>query len=81
MRKSLLAVFILGLFSVPAMAAHCPADIAAINAALETVSLGSDVQGQVEALRDQGQALHDAGDHAASQRTLAEAMRLILNNL
>lgn len=81
LRKSLLSGVILALFSLPAAAFHCPADIAAINAALEKTSLGADVRTQVEALRDEGQSLHDAGNHTESGHKLAEAMRLILNNL
>jgi hypothetical protein len=80
-RKPLLAGVVLAFMSAPALAFHCPADIAAIDNALGKVELGAEQRGQVEALRDEGRALHDAGDHTASVNKLAEAMRIILNNL
>ena len=81
MRKTLLAGVALGLLSAPAAAFHCPADIAAIDKALGKAQLGAEQRGQVEALRNEGKSMHDAGDHAASVRKLAEAMRIILNSL
>jgi len=82
-RRSLItiAAVILGLSALPAFAGHCPADIAAIDSALENVSLEPEVAERVKALRDEGQSLHDAGKHGESVDTLSEAMRLVLNHL
>ena len=74
---AVLAVAVVG----PAGAFHCPADIAAINNALPKANLSAEDEAAVKALRDEGQALHDAGDHKASVDKLAEAMRIILLNL
>ena len=82
MIRKILAVGLLsGFFVAPAFAGHCPLDIAAIDSALENTTLDSEVKAQVKALRDEGRALHEAGDHGDSEKKLAEAMRLILNNL
>jgi len=68
----------LWLFAVPAFAFQCPTDIAAIDAALAAGTDLSDEQiAQVEALRDEGQKLHDAGDHQASVDTLAKAKDML----
>jgi len=80
-RRILAVGLVSGCLVAPAFAGHCPLDIAAIDSALENTTLDSEVEAQVKALRDEGQALHEAGDHGDSERKLAEAMRLILNNL
>ncbi|MDX1529438.1 MAG: hypothetical protein R3337_12475 [Gammaproteobacteria bacterium] len=68
-------------FSAPALAFHCPADVKAIDNALPRVNLSAKQREEVKLLRDEGEAQHKAGDHAGSVKTLAEAMRIILNNL
>jgi len=81
MRRTLLAAAMLTLFATPALAYHCPADIAAIDNALPKVSLSAEQKAQVERLRDEGEELHNAGSHGEAVNKLAEAMRIILNNL
>jgi hypothetical protein len=81
LRSTLVALSITALTSVPALASHCPKDAAAINAALENVTVSEEVQAQVIELRDAGMAAHEAGNHDESEATLAEAMRLLLNSL
>ena len=79
--RSVLGAFVLTVFSAPALAFHCPADITAIDNALPKANLSAKQKEEVKLLRDEGEAQHKAGDHAASVKTLAEAMRIILNNL
>ncbi len=67
--------------ATPALAGHCPADVAAIDAALAKVSLPAAKLIEVKALRDKGEAEHKAGKHGESVGDLAEAMRIILNNM
>ena len=67
-------------FATPALAGHCPADVKAIDNALAKMSVPKAQMSEVKALRDQGDAEHKAGQHGASVKTLAQAMRLILNN-
>lgn len=66
------------LLASPLLAGQCPADIAAIDAAL---AAGTDLSeadlATVQELRDEGQSLHDSGDHDASVQTLAEAKAML----
>ena len=56
-------------------------DVKAIDNALPRANLSAKQKEEVKLLRDEGEAQHKAGDHAGSVKTLAEAMRIILNNL
>jgi hypothetical protein len=53
----------------------------AINNGLAKANLSAEDEAQVKMLRDEGKALHNAGKHKESVDTLAEAMRIILNNM
>ncbi|HET7714673.1 MAG TPA: hypothetical protein VFK86_03520 [Bauldia sp.] len=64
-------------FAMPALAFQCPADIAKINAALETAQITEEQRAEVIALRDEGEALHDEGKHQESVDKLAEAMAIL----
>ncbi len=68
------------LLAAPAFASHCPMDAEAIDAGLAAIEVSDEVRTEVETLRDQGMEQHEAGDHAAAEATLAEAMRLLLNS-
>ena len=72
--KLLTAAAVLCLAAAPVLAGQCPADIAKIDAALEAgTPLSDEERAQVQQWRDEGQDLHDAGDHDASVQTLAMA--------
>jgi hypothetical protein len=58
--------------TTPAVAGSCPAKMKAIDAALATMP-GMKMP-QIEALRAKGEAQHKSGDHAASVKTLQQAM-------
>jgi len=58
-----------------------PADVKAIDHALTKATLSADQKAQVRKLRDEGDALHKSGAHKDSVGKLAEAMRIILNNM
>jgi len=79
--RSLIAAALLVAFSAPALAFHCPADVKAIDNALSKSSLSAAQKTEVMKLRDKGEAQHKAGNHQDSVNTLAEAMRIILNNM
>ena len=81
LKKTVLATALVFLAVTPALAHHCPKDAAAIDHALSMVIVDDGVKAEVTALRDKGMAEHKAGDHASSETTLAEAMRLLLNNI
>ncbi|WP_435259728.1 hypothetical protein ACSBLW_08225 [Thioclava sp. FR2] len=76
MHRHLLAAAF-ALFAAPAFAFHCPADMAAIDAALPNASLSEADLAKVKELRAKGEELHAAGDHQGSVDALAEAMKLL----
>jgi len=77
--RSMLALAIVGLFTTPALAFHCPADAKAIDGAMSKMALDDATRSAVQSLRDEGMALHEAGQHKDSVGKLAEAMRMLLN--
>ena len=74
------AALVIG-FATPAFAFHCPLNGKAIDAGLAASSIPAGVKSEIEALKDKGLGQHNDGDHESAQTTLAEAMRLLLNNL
>ena len=72
---------LLAALALPAQAFHCPADVKAIDHALPKSNLSADQKAEVKKLRDEGEALHNAGKHKESVGKLAQAMRLILNGM
>ena len=71
---------LLVLLSTPAFASQCPLDVKAIDAGLSTINLSAETKAEVIALRDEGDALHGAGNHKESVDKLTEAMRIMLHN-
>lgn len=67
----------LALAASPALAFQCPADMAAIDAALATAQLSEADRAKVMELRAQGEELHAAGQHQQSVDALAEAKALL----
>jgi hypothetical protein len=77
MKKIALTLAMLAL-SGAALAAHCPADMKKIDAALATNPQLSEAQmTEVKSLRAQGEELHKAGKHGESVETLAKAMKIL----
>lgn len=66
------------LLSAPLWAAQCPADMAKIDAMLQS-NPPSDpaVLAQVQELRAKGEELHNSGDHDQSVQVLGEALQLL----
>lgn len=66
------------LAATPVLASHCPMDMAKIDEALAGGTELSDADmTEVKALRAEGEALHKAGDHAASVEKLGKAMDIL----
>lgn len=61
----------------PSFAAHCPKDMAKIEAALKTADVDDATRKKIADLYSKGKAEHEAGKHADSVATLAEAMKLL----
>jgi hypothetical protein len=77
MKKLLTAVVLSLLLTGTAFANSCPTHVKKIDEALATSTASDEVKAQAQALRDEGQALHDAGNHAESLAKLAEAEKLL----
>ncbi len=75
--KHLIFTAAFSLFAIPAIAGQCPADMAEIDAAMETAQLSEAKMAEVKALRAEGEALHNSGDHAASVETLGKAKEIL----
>ncbi len=72
------AAAVVALLASPAFAFQCPADIAAIDAALASnMELSEEQKSEVMALRDEGASLHEAGDHQGAVDTLAKAKEIL----
>ncbi len=77
MKKTVLAIIIaLGLAS-PAFANHCPMDMKKIDAAMKTTMADDATKKKVMELYNKGKAEHEAGNHEASMKDLADAMKLL----
>ena len=77
MKKLLTALALTVFLGGTAFANSCPMHVQKIDAALATSTASDEVKAQAQALRDEGQALHDSGDHAGSMAKLAEAETLL----
>ncbi len=78
MRTLLMAAALLGGMAVsPAFAFQCPADMAAIDAALPSAQLSEADRARVTELRQQGEAAHESGNHDQSVALLAEAKQIL----
>ncbi len=77
-KRALMALALVMLISAPAHAFHCPADMAKIDAALATnPKLSAEQLEKVNALRAEGETLHNAGDHTQSVKVLAQTMTIL----
>ena len=63
--------------ATPALANHCPMDMKKIEAAMKTTMVDEATKMKVMELYNKGKAEHEAGDHQASMKDLAEAMKLL----
>ena len=78
MRQLFLTAIALVAFAGPAVAFHCPRDMAAIDAALaKNPNLTAEQKTEVMTRRAEGEKLHNAGKHQESVDTLAKAMEIL----
>lgn len=78
LKRTLAAAALLAMAVSPAFAAHCPKDMAEIDAALaKNPSLSAEQMTQVKKLRADGEALHKAGKHQESVDTLQKAKDIL----
>ncbi len=74
---AVVAIFGTGLFSIPALAGHCPKDVRLIDEALKMTKVSDANMSRVKALRDKGNEQHKTGQHGPSLQTLHEAMKIL----
>ena len=77
MKTFLIAAAAVVAFAAPALANQCPMMMGEIEAALATSTADEATRTTATTLLEEGRALHEAGDHAASEAKLAEAMALL----
>jgi hypothetical protein len=78
MRSIIAAALLSFALATPAFAAHCPADAAAIDAALaKGPQLSAQQKAEVTKRRAEGEAFHKAGKHKQAVDTLAKAMAIL----
>lgn len=63
--------------AMPALANQCPTLMKKFEEALTTTTVDDATKAQATELYDKGKAEHEAGDHAASEADLNEAIKLI----
>ena len=77
-KRSLIAATILVAFSTPAFAFYCPVNVKAIDANVARANLSATESAEVKTARDEGERLHNAGDHKGAVIELAKAMRILV---
>jgi hypothetical protein len=77
MKACLVALSMVAAMTTAAMASRCPMEMAKIDAALRTAQLSPDQKAEVEKLRKQGEELHNAGNHPASESALDKAKDIL----
>lgn len=76
--KRLLGIVVALMIAQPAFAFHCPADMAAIDAALAAgPQITAEQLATVTALRAEGEVQHAAGNHDKSVELLQQAMAIL----
>ncbi len=77
--RSIIAAAVLSVaLAAPALAFHCPRDMAEIDAALaQNPPLTAEQKAQVTALRAEGEALHKSGNHQGAVDALAKAKEIL----
>jgi hypothetical protein len=76
MKKTLILAAFLAL-TTPAFANQCPTLMNKVDAAMKTTQLDDAKKAQVMDLYTKGKAAHDSGDHAASEASLNEALKIL----
>ena len=77
-KRLVLTAAILVIFSTPVFAFYCPLNVKAIDANVAKANISAAERAEVKALRDEGERLHNAGDHQGSVVELAKAMRILV---
>jgi len=77
MKKFVIAAALIAALATPAFAKQCPKLMQKIDEAMATAQIDEATKTTVMALYEKGKAEHAAGDHAASEADLNEALKLL----
>jgi len=77
MRKLIVAAAMTMALAAPALANQCPSLMGKIDEAMKTATVDEATKAKAMELYNKGKAEHEAGDHAASEKDLGEAMKLL----
>lgn len=77
MRTLIVATAAFFAFTFAAHAGQCPSLMEEVDAQMESADLSEDERAEVMALRTQGEAQHEAGDHDASVESLQQALEIL----
>lgn len=76
--RRLWVLAIAAVMSAPTWAMHCPQDMAEIDQQLQSDPPADPaILARVQALREEGEKFHKAGDHEGSLKALGEAKELL----
>ncbi|MEO4046192.1 hypothetical protein AAFN46_03745 [Pseudomonas sp. CAU 1711] len=76
--RHLAIALLVTLLSAPALAMHCPREMARIDAMLASEPPADpEVLAEVQRLRAEGEELHKAGNHSEALKILDEALNLL----
>ena len=76
MKSVLAAAFALALVS-PALAGQCPGLMTEVDEKMEMAQLSEEQRAEVMELRQEGEQLHEAGNHAESEAALNQALEIL----
>ncbi len=77
MKKLIIAAALSFALAGPALAGQCPMLMGKIDEAMKTTTADEATKAKAMELYTKGKAEHEAGDHAASEASLGEAMKLL----
>lgn len=77
MKKLILAAAMIAVLATPALAKQCPSLMKKVDEAMATTQADEATKTKVMALYEKGKTEHAAGEHAASEADLNEALKLL----
>jgi hypothetical protein len=77
MMRTLLSIAFVMALACPSLANQCPSLVKQIDEKLQSAQLSDADKSKVMELRNKGEEQHTAGDHAASEATLNEALAML----
>ena len=77
MKKLIITAALIAALATPALAKQCPSLMKKVDEAMATTQVDEATKTKVMALYEKGKTEHAAGEHAASEADLNEALKLL----